>query len=167
MIVAARADFVTGFAQAWKGMGFTGPILIPEECEGLPDDLEGVERAPFAEQLPRADMFIFEFGLPTQTASEPVRAGRAMAPLDRKRLKVIERLFKRAAASEAETRPAARQVPRRFIGVNVIYNKFWTTFTDYVGANINPFCSQVLAGLPREDESLKGKVLRFRGRHAV
>jgi hypothetical protein len=49
----------------------------------------------------------------------------------------------------------------------VIYNKFWTTFTDYVGANINPFCSQVLAGLPREDESLKGKVLRFRGRHAL
>ena len=90
-----------------------------------------------------------------------------MAPLDRKRLKVVEKLFKRAAAAEAETRPPARRVPRRFIGVNVIYNKFWTTFTDYVGANINPFCSQVLAGLPREDESLKGKVLRFRGRHAL
>jgi hypothetical protein len=167
MMVAARADFVTGFAAAWKGMGFTGPILIPEECEGLPADLEGVERAPFAEQLPKADMFIFEFGLPTQTAAEPVRAGRAMAPLDKKRLKVVEKLFKRAAAAEAETRPPARRVPRRFIGVNVIYNKFWTTFTDYVGANINPFCSQVLAGLPREDESLKGKVLRFRGRHAL
>jgi hypothetical protein len=96
-----------------------------------------------------------------------VRAGRAMAPLDKKRLRVVERLFKRAAAAEAETRPPARRVPRRFIGVNVIYNKFWTTFTDYVGANINPFCSQVLAGLPREDESLKGKVLRFRGRHAL
>jgi hypothetical protein len=167
MVVAARADFVTGFAAAWKGMGFTGPILIPEECEGLPGDLAGVERASFAEQLPKADMFIFEFGLPTQTATEPVRAGRAMAPLDKKRLRVVERLFKRAAAAEAETRPPARRVPRRFIGVNVIYNKFWTTFTDYVGANINPFCSQVLAGLPREDESLKGKVLRFRGRHAL
>ena len=56
---------------------------------------------------------------------------------------------------------------RRFIGVNVIYNKFWHTFTIYVGANINPFCSQVLAGLPREDESLKGRVLKFRGRHAL
>ena len=37
-------------------------------------------------------------------------------------------------------------MPRRFIGVNVIYNKYWPIFTDYVGANINPFCSQVLAG---------------------
>jgi hypothetical protein len=167
MMVAARPDFVSGFAKVWKGMGFTGPILVPTECEGLPPDLEGVERAPFTEQVSRADLFIFEFGLATQTAVEPLRAGRAIGPLDRKRLKVIERLFKRTVATEAETRPAGRRTPRRFIGVNVIYNKYWTTFTNYIGANINPFCSQVLAGLPREDESLRGKVLKFRGRYAV
>ena len=130
-------------------------------------ELAGVERAPFAEQLSSAELFIFEFGLATQTATEPVRAGRPIGPVDKKRLKVAERLFKRAAATEAETRPEGRRVARRFIGVNVIYNKFWHTFTNYVGANINPFCSQVLAGLPREDESLKGKVLKFRGRHAL
>ena len=96
-----------------------------------------------------------------------MRAGRQIGPIDKKRLKVAERLFKRAAATEAETRPEGRRVARRFIGVNVIYNKFWMIFTNYVGANINPFCSQVLAGLPREDDSLKGKVLKFRGRHAV
>ena len=148
-------------------MGFTGPVLVPEECDGLPSGLDGVERGPFVDLLPRADLFIFEFGLSTQRPTEPVRAGRPMAPIDRKRLKVIERLFKRAAATEAETRPPARRTPRRIIGVNVIYNKFWTTFTDYVGANINPFCSQVLAGLPRQDDSMKGKVLRFRARHAL
>ena len=58
-------------------------------------------------------------------------------------------------------------MPRRFIGVNVIYNKFWPLFTDYVGANINPFCSQVLAGLPRQETSLKGKILKFRGRYGL
>ena len=167
MLAATRADFLEGFAKAWKAMGFTGPLLVPTECEGLPSDLEGVVRASFEELLPRADLFIFEFGLSTQTASEPVRAGRVMAPIDKKRLKVVERLFKRAAVTEEETRPAARRVPRRFIGVNVIYNKFWTAFTDYVGANINPFCSQVLAGLPRQGESMKGKALRFRARHAL
>ncbi|HYX00929.1 MAG TPA: hypothetical protein VE963_02505, partial [Reyranella sp.] len=167
LVVATRPDFLSGFAKAWKNMGFSGPVLVPEECEGLPPNLEGVERAPFADLLGRADLFIFEFGLSTQMPSEPVRAGRAMAPVDRKRLKVVERLFKRAAAMEAETRPPARRMPRRFIGVNVIYNKFWTIFTDHVGANINPFCSQVLAGLPRQDDSVKGKVLRFRARHAL
>ena len=167
MMVAARPDFVSGFVSVWKGMGFTGPILIPQECEGLPGDLEGVERAPFAEQLSKTDLFVFEFGLATQTAVEPLRAGRTIGPIDKKRLKVIERLFKRSVSTEAETRPAGRRTARRFIGVNVIYNKYWTTFTNYVGANINPFCSQVLAGLPREDESLKGKVLKFRGRYTL
>jgi len=166
MLVAARSDFVGGFVKAWHGMGFSGPILVPMECDGLPTELSGVERAPFADLLPKADLFIFEFGLATQTATEPVRIGRPMTAIDKKRLKVIERLFKRAVALEAETRPEGRRLPRRFIGVNVIFNKFWTTFTNYVGANINPFCSQVLAGFPREDESLKGKVLKFRARQA-
>lgn len=167
LVAGARPEFLSGFAKAWKAMGFTGPLLVPTECEGLPVDVEGVQRAPFAELLPQADLFIFEFGLATQTSQEPVRAGRQMAPVDRKRLKVIERLFKQAAVTEAESRPADRRVARRFIGVNVIYNKFWTTFTDYIGANINPFCSQVLAGPPRQDDSMKGKVLRFRARHAL
>src|SRR5260370_26447067 len=140
MMVAARADFVTGFAAAWKGMGFTGPILIPEECEGLPGDLAGVERAPFAGQLPKADMFIFEFGLATQTATEPVRAGRAMAPLDKKRLRVVEKLFKRAATAEAETRPPARRAPRRLLGGTGVSNKFWAAPPDHLGATTNPFC---------------------------
>ena len=134
---------------------------------GLPSDLPGVSRGAFAELLPKANMFVFEFGLATQKAEESIRTGRAIGPVDAKRLKVVGRLFKKAAVTEAETRPANQRVARRFIGVNVIYNKFWTTFTDYVGANINPFCSQVLAGVPREDPSMKGKVLRFRGRHSI
>jgi len=167
MVVATRPDFLHGFAKAWQAMGFTGSVLVPEECDGLPSGLEGVERGPFADLLPRADIFIFEFGLSTQLPTEPVRAGRPMAPIDRQRLKVIERLLKRVAATEAGTRPPARRTPRRIIGVNVIYNKFWMLFTDNISANINPFCSQVLAGLVREDNSIKGKVLRFRGRYGL
>jgi hypothetical protein len=148
-------------------MGFTGPVLVPNECEGLPSDLEGEERGAFEDLLPRAEMFIFEFGLATQHADEPVRIGRQAGPLDVKRLRVVTKLFKQATSTEAETRPPGRRTPRRFVGVNVIYNKFWPLFTDYVGANINPFCSQVLAGLPRNDPSLRGKVLRFRGRRAI
>ena len=113
-------------------------------------------------------MFIFEFGLATQREDEPVRMGRRTGPLDQKRLKVVERLFRQAAALEEETRPEGRRTPRRFIGVNVIYNCLWPLFTDYVATNINPFCGQVLAGHPSIDtSSMRGKILRFRGRYAI
>jgi hypothetical protein len=167
MLGATRPDFVTLFSKAWRGMGFTGPILVPAECEGLPKDLAGVETAPFSELVRKTDLFVFEFGLATQRPDEPVRTGRVAGLQDKRALAVVTRLFARAVATEAETRPPGRRLPRRFIGVNVIYNKFWPLFTDYVGANINPFCSQVLAGIPRQDSSVKGKILKFRGRHAL
>jgi hypothetical protein len=167
MFVGTRADFVTRFVAAWRGMGFTGPILIPDECKGLPVDIEGVETGSFGDLLRRADMFIFEFGLATQGLHDPVRTGRMLEALDARRLKIVERLFRQAASLEQETRPKHRRLPRRFIGVNVIYNQYWPLFTDYVSANINPFCGQVLAGSPRVDPSMRGKVLRLRGRYAI
>ncbi len=167
MLVATRPDFVSSFAKAWKGMGFTGPLLIPQECEGLPPDLPGVERAPFAEQLSSAELFIFEFGLATQTATEPVRAGRQMGPIDKKRLKVAERLFKRAAATEAETRPEEERVPRRFIGVNVIYNKFWHTFTELRRRQHQSLLQPGPGRSAARGRIAQGKVLKFRGRHAL
>jgi hypothetical protein len=52
--------------------------------------------------------------------------------------------------------------------VNVIYNKYWPVFTDYVGANINPFCSQVLAGIPLAvPVTVKEKILKFRKKKAA
>ncbi len=146
-------------------MGFTGPVLVPDECEGMPAGQAGVVRGNFTDLLRRTDLFLFEFGLATQRAGDPVRTGRGLAPLDKKHLKVVERLFRQAASTESDTRAARRRTPRRFIGVNVIYNKYWPVFTDLVAANINPFCSQVLAGSPLPKESKTAKVFKFR-RHA-
>ncbi len=148
MLAATRPAFLEGFATAWRGMGFTGPILVPQECEGLPAGLPGVTSGPFADLVKKTDLFVFEFGLASQKVDDPTRVGREASAIDKKRLKAVEKLFREAASTEAETRPARRRLARRFIGVNVIYNKYWPIFTDYVGANINPFCSQVLAGSP-------------------
>ena len=167
MLVAGRPEFASRFCRAWRSMGFTGPVLVPDECNGIACNEPIVRSGPFAELIEQTDLFVFEFGLLTQSIDEPVRTGRLASPRDRDRLKVIARLFAEAASREAETRPNGRRLPRRFIGVNVIYNRFWPLFTDYVGANINPFCSQVLAGIPRQDSSVKSKILRFRGRHSL
>ncbi len=167
MLVATRAEFVSRFAVAWQAMGFTGPILVPTECQRLDTSHPSIKTGAFSDLVRMADLFVFEFGLATQNPDEAVRIGRPEGPLDKKSLKAVAKLFAAAASEEAETRPKGRRLPRRFIGVNVIYNKFWPLFTDYIGANINPFCSQVLAGIPRQESSLKGKILKFRGRYRV
>jgi hypothetical protein len=149
LFVGTRAEFLSRFLTTWQGMGFTSSILVPRECLGMPSDLPGVETAPFVELLPRADMFIFEFGLASQRDEEPIRAGRRVEAIDTERLKIVERLFREAASLEEETRPQIRSLPRRFIGVNVIQTPFWFLFTDYIATNTNPTCTHVLAGHPR------------------
>jgi hypothetical protein len=94
-----------------------------------------------------------------------VRTGRRVTPLDKARLEIVERLFRQTGSLEAETRPKGQHQPRRVIGVNVIYNFYWRLFTEYIGANLNPFCSQVLAGNPRPATSMKGKIVRLRDRY--
>ena len=164
LVVPARADFISGFAEAWRGMGFTGPILVPEECTWITSEMEGVRRLPFGEALNNADLFLFEFGLTTQRDSEPVRVGRTRSQRDNVVLRQIRRLFRRAALMEGETRPERRKLPRRFIGVNVIYNRNWRMFTDYISANINPFCAQVLAGPVRVESRFKRTLSNLRSR---
>jgi hypothetical protein len=167
MVAGCRADFVQRFAVAWRGMGFTGPVLVPQEL-GLAVSDAAIETGRFADQVKRAGLFLFEFGLATQQIDDPVRVGREQTPTDRRQLKLVERLFRRATSTEADTRPKGRQTPRRVIGINVIYNKYWPIFTDYVGANINPFCSQVLAGIPlAKPVTMKEKViLKFKKKAA-
>ena len=149
MVVGSRAEFVARFATAWRGMGFTGPVLVPQECAGLPSIIRRSRPAgsPICCAAPTCSCS--SSASPRSADDEPVRTGREARRPTTSSLKIVERLFRQAASTEAETRPKGRRTPRRFIGVNVIYNKYWRMFTDYVGANINPFCSQVLAGNPR------------------
>ena len=67
--------------------------------------IPGVEYGAFSDLLRRSDMFIFEFGLTTQAINDPVRTGRRASPLDERRLRVVERLFRQATSIEEETRP--------------------------------------------------------------
>ena len=161
MFVGARPEFLTRFSTAWRNMGFTGPILLPTECAGLPMDLPGVESGGFDQLLPRTDLFLFEFGLATQSSDEAIRSGRAATPLDWEHLQVVEKLFRLAGASEAQTRRDPQCRPRRFIGVNVIQNRYWGLFTDHVDTKLNPYCGQVLAGDALRKTSIKSRLARL------
>jgi hypothetical protein len=161
-IVAARPEFISHFAKAWRAMDFSNPILVSAECNGLPENSLGVETVPFNDVLGRADMFVFEFGLASQGITDPVRAGRYPSADDLERLRTVERLFRETVALEKKTRPQGRQ-QRRFIGVNVINNKYWPMFTDHIATNISPFSSQVLAGYPHQNSGWRGTLRRFLG----
>jgi hypothetical protein len=161
MVVASRPDFLSRFAGAWRGMGFSGAVLVPDESAMTIVD-PAIEAGRFADLLRKTDLFVFEFGLISQKIEDPVRTGRSINAADKRQLRLVEKLFREAASTERDTRPAGRRTPRRFIGVNVIYNKYWPVFTDYVSANINPFCSQVLAGLPLVPEATTNRIFKFR-----
>jgi hypothetical protein len=164
-VVGARSEFLGHFAKAWQTMGFSNAILVPNECKSLQLELSEVERVPYVNLLGRTDIFIFEFGLASQRVGEPVRSGRRPNGYDKDCLKTVERLFRHAVAVERQTRHKSDVQQRRFIGVNVIYNDYWTMFTDHISANIGPFCGQVLAGYPRKDRTVKGMFRWLRGRY--
>ena len=147
-------------------MGFSGQILIPSECWDMPRDVEGVEIAPFAEAIRRADLFIFEFGYGSQKLGDPVRTGRQPTTDDARALSVVKQLFKQTAAIEDRTRPPGRRVARRFVGVNVINNAIWETFSATVNAPLTPFCSQVAAGVARVKRP-GGQLQRLRSKFSL
>jgi hypothetical protein len=96
MLVATRPDFVSSFAKAWKGMGFTGPILIPRSARACRPiwQASSVRRSPSSSRRPSSSSS--NSASPPRRPTEPVRAGRQIGPIDKKRLRVAERLFKRA-----------------------------------------------------------------------
>lgn len=160
MVVPSRPDFVEYFAKAWRAMGFSGQVIVPSECDHIPKEIEAVEIAPFSDAVRRPKVFIFEFGYASQKIDDPVRTGRVPSDEDARALDVVLQLFKRAAADEEQTRPEDRWTPRRFVGVNVINNVVWETFSGVVSANLTPFCCQVASGLARVDDTARAKLRR-------
>ena len=157
MIVASRPDFVSYFSKAWKEMGFFGQVLVPSECDHIPAEPDQFEKAPLVDALRRADLFIFEFGYLSQKPEDPIRTGRLPSAADVKALSLVEAVFKRTASSEANTRPVTRRTPRRFVGINVINNVAWDTFSTLINATLTPFCCQVAAGFAYTGNSGQNK----------
>jgi len=114
MMVAARAELRDRLCSGLEGMGCNGRFSF-RGVRGIAGRPRGPSKEPPFAAAAQADMLSRSSRLPTQTATEPVRAGRAMAPIDKKRLRSLRKAFKAGGGPEAETRPPAPGVPRRFI----------------------------------------------------
>jgi hypothetical protein len=160
MVVATRPDFVTHFAKAWRAMGFSGQVIVPAECDHIESGNDAIEVSPYSEAVRRSKLFLFEFGYASQKLDDPVRTGRQPTAEDAQILARVRQLFAETAANEERTRPEDRRTARRFVGINVINNAIWETFSSTVNANLNPFSTQVAGGLARVDDSRRGKLKR-------
>jgi hypothetical protein len=164
MVVGCRADFVQRFATAWRGMGFTGPVLVPQEC-GLTAATRGSRAAasPISSSAPISSC--------SSSALRPSRSTIRCGSAARRRRPTAASSRSSSACSAAPPLPKRRRAPRAArrraaSSVSTLSSTVLAVFTDYVGANINPFCSQVLAGIPlAEPVTMKEKViLKFKKR---
>jgi hypothetical protein len=138
----ARPRMLAAFVAAWRALGRTGAVLVPETCAGL----AGVEPMPLPQLAERADVCVFEFGCRSQDdpALLPSRPGawsdddlRALAP-------VREALL---AVTEAERQVVAGGgAPRLLITVNAVHNRFEPLILDLIGAARLPFATRLRHG---------------------
>jgi hypothetical protein len=128
------------FCEAWRVMGFTGRVLIPEAPVALVAPGASAQVVPLDEALAAADAFVFDV------------IGRSGAPLslrlpedDERLLEVIEEIFGEITLTESDprTRPA---MPRRLIGINAIHNRFESLFVERVAAAHTPFATRLRHG---------------------
>ncbi len=120
----ARADLLEAAARAWPALGMRQPIMVAESVVGLP---AGTVAVPLARLLAEADLFVLDFGNPTDKAV--TAAG----------LAALQQIV---AAEQA--RPGAP--PRRVIAVNTVGNAAEGPVLNAIGATLAPAATWVRQG---------------------
>ena len=130
----------------WEQLGFTGSILVAEDC--LPALAEVVDgraiAASRAEILASADLFMFEFGARTQDATGAVPANQ-WSQEDFFHLSNVRRAFY-AMADHERASIEAGHAPRRVMTVNAIHTRSEQAVNETLSINRTPFSSRVRQG---------------------
>ncbi|KAB0269713.1 hypothetical protein [Microvirga brassicacearum] len=140
------------FVEAWAGLGFTSPILIAGELATL-GNLEGeahVNLLTLEEVEATADAFIFDFARENGEPLIPVPHEHDWL-LARAMLSCFHRLV-----DAEEERQRQKEMPRRFIGINAIHNRFERAFSSHINVARTPFSVRIRHGFinpPNLDEA--------------
>ncbi len=148
-----RRDMFELVRQAWRHLGFIGPIVVEAASasrlvDGEPDP-EQVRIASGSEWLDRVDLLVFEFGRAVDGEPAPERGPDSpwLSPPDQEALAIVSSGFLSAVMHE-RSRLAAPMVaaPRRFVGINCIHNGSERLFAAHVAAAATPFSSRLRHG---------------------
>ncbi len=148
-----RRDMFELARQAWRHMGFIGPVIVEAASasrlvDSEPDPAE-LQIAAGGEWLDRTDLLVFEFGRAAD--GEPVSGSRpdapGLSPADQEALAITSSAFLSAVLHErSRLASEAGAAPRRFVGINCIHNANERLFAAHIAAAATPFSSRLRHG---------------------
>jgi FkbM family methyltransferase len=127
------------FAQAWRAMGFTGPLLVPEEFAEVVETTAGLGTVRVRDALStwlRAEAVIFDFAQRTDLRRK------AQAVRNRQLRQALESFC--TVEQQRLTRPAA--APRRVVAINAMWNYFQDIVRDRLDCTVTPYSTHVRTG---------------------
>lgn len=133
--LGCRTDTLRATARALEAVGFTGELLLCHDQEWFQPSQPLIIAVPFVDFVERADMFVVEVGIDTETAESEQTAGERLASI----FNLFDAIVR---AHEGTTKP-----PKKVVGVNVVNNQFERLFNDAVSATLTPYSSRVRHGL--------------------
>lgn len=137
----SRRDLLDMFCITWRTLGYSEPILLDEQADlgkKLPATVKRASRQHISEA---AEVFVFDFGLPKETESKPMaETGPASA------LAAVVSGFRAMARAEHRRLANGGALPRRFITINAIHNRFEPLVRETIAAAQAPIATRMRQG---------------------
>ena len=134
----ARCELLAAFAEASRRMGFTGPILVAAGAAWLGDLPAGCAWTDAELLQESADVYVFDCA----SSADPSTANDTLQTSE----SFVAGGLLRAVRAERARLMDRDALPRRFIAVNAIHNRFEGLMTGRIGAARSPMASRIRQG---------------------
>ena len=146
------------FALAWRELGFTGDLLLPDEASWLPAEAaSGCRRTPMTEIARAAGVLVIDFGPRPVGAAAP-----APEPVQDR----VVAWFEHLVAAERERLSGVGSLPRRFVVVNAVHGRFESIVQESIGAAAAPIATRMRQGFVLPKPSIVRDILQAPSEHA-
>lgn len=137
---ASRRELLGAFAAAFQRMGFEKPVLVGRGATWIGADLpRGCTWMDPLEMLPQASAFVFDYGLLPGPADVPASRSHLASAF-------VATWFRNAVRAEWERLADDGALPRRFVAVNAIHNRFESLVGRFINAARSPMASRIRQG---------------------